>query len=267
MHYSFPILSFFRYADLKRRFETPNASNRWDYPLFVANMTPPDSSRIPSGDIRDTTQPAAAAPTAVAAPAGQSGAASSAKTSSFRRAPSKHSATASPAAREEKPAAPEDAGLAPVAPTASLDRLTFSGRFERSAAAEQAGCDSGAGPSSSSPDECCAQVLQHLLNSVAPLPNPATVATPHANADLLYLLDKTSQEVLNTIMSHQNKDCGSGNPVIFREFDRVLELHRIVSFAELQRHRRQFVKVNSQIPPSSEIVIGTAFIDFLALQL
>ena len=259
------ISSFFcRFADLKRRFETPNASNRWDFPLFVANMTPFDSIRL-AEDSREHTQAVAAPRQNTAAPT------VAVKSSSFRRAVAKQGAVTS-AVREEIPRLPDVIEMPEVQSTAtaaaSVDRLTFSGRFEQNTETSQAGGESAVGgPASVSPDECCTQILQHLLNSVAPLPNPATVATPHANADLLYLLDKTSQEVLNTIMSHQNKDCGSGNPVIFREYDRVLELHRIVSFAELQRHRRQFVKVNSQIPPSNEIIIGTAFIDFLALQL
>jgi hypothetical protein len=135
--------------------------------------------------------------------------------------------------------------------------LTFSGRS----------LEGSLGSDKLRPEECCEQVYRFLHSAVAPMPNPATVATPHANADLLYLLDKISQDVMKAIIAHQNADTSLSNPLVFREYDRVLELHRIVSMAELQRHRRHFIKVNTQIPPRNEIVIGAAFIDFLALQL
>lgn len=135
--------------------------------------------------------------------------------------------------------------------------LTFSGRS----------LEESLGSDKLRPEECCEQVYRFLHSAVAPMPNPATVAMPHASADLLYLLDKISQDVMKAIIAHQNADTSLSNPLVFREYDRVLELHRIVSMAELQRHRRHFIKVNTQIPPRNEIIIGAAFIDFLALQL
>lgn len=58
-----------------------------------------------------------------------------------------------------------------------------------------------------------------------------------------------------------------GTPLIFQDFDRTLALHRHVGLAELQRHRRQFVKTNSNMPHTSPNALGSAFIDSLALNL
>ena len=58
-----------------------------------------------------------------------------------------------------------------------------------------------------------------------------------------------------------------GTPLIFQDFDRTLALHRHVGLAELQRHRRQFVKTNGNMSQSTSKVLGSAFIDCLALNL
>jgi hypothetical protein len=49
------------------------------------------------------------------------------------------------------------------------------------------------------------------------------------------------------------------------EFMRSLPLP--AGLAELQRHRQQFMKLNSQHPPASSAEVGSLFIDFLAAQL
>ena len=59
----------------------------------------------------------------------------------------------------------------------------------------------------------------------------------------------------------------AGTPLIFQDFNRTLALHRHVGLAELQRHRRQFVKTNSNMSHSSTSVLGSLFIDSLALNL
>jgi tRNA uridine 5-carbamoylmethylation protein Kti12 len=55
--------------------------------------------------------------------------------------------------------------------------------------------------------------------------------------------------------------------LLFPEYDRSLALHRHVGLAELQRHRRQFVKASSYLPPASQQDAGATFLDFLALHL
>jgi tRNA uridine 5-carbamoylmethylation protein Kti12 len=79
-------------------------------------------------------------------------------------------------------------------------------------------------------------------------------------------LDRTSQRIIQLIAAHQTETV-EGTPLKFAEFDRELTLHRHAGLAELQRHRRQFVKINGQHPPGSSKAVGASFIDFLALQL
>jgi hypothetical protein len=199
------------------------------------------------------------------------------KASAFRRAPNKAAPAAAPSDLPAPVPAVSQTGPADPAPApapAALDpkhqKLTFSGTVREDAAASAAGSALGAEAGESidnSPDQCCKRILAFIKTAVAPPPNPATVATPHLKANMLYLLDKISQDIMTGIVRHQNNAANAYDPLLFTEYDRALELHRIVSLAELQRHRRQFVKVNSQIPPRNEIDIGAYFIDFLALQL
>ena len=54
---------------------------------------------------------------------------------------------------------------------------------------------------------------------------------------------------------------------MFHDYDRTLALHRHVGLAELQRHRRQFVKTNSNMSHSTLKALGSSFIDSLASNL
>ena len=58
-----------------------------------------------------------------------------------------------------------------------------------------------------------------------------------------------------------------GTPLMFHDYDRTLALHRHVGLAELQRHRRQFVKTNSNMSHSTLKALGSSFIDSLASNL
>ena len=109
-------------------------------------------------------------------------------------------------------------------------------------------------------------MLDYFTTAQAPRPNSSTIPVPHGKAQLLYELDDVSQHIIETIFAHL-KDNASGTPLIFREYNRTLELFRFVGLSELQRHRRLFVKVNSQHPPTSSAEIGRAFIDFLVTQI
>ena len=109
-------------------------------------------------------------------------------------------------------------------------------------------------------------VKTYFLSATAPAPNSSTVHVPHANADLLYELDRTSQAIIQTIISHQ-RDNLEGTPIIFHDYDRSLTIHRPIGMIELQRHKKLFVKTNAQVPPTSVKGVGSAFIDYLAGQL
>ena len=72
---------------------------------------------------------------------------------------------------------------------------------------------------------------------------------------------------MQTVLSFQSEQTLEGTPIRFVEYDRVLLLNRHISLLELQRYRRQYVKINQQHPPHSTIDIGSSFIDYLALQI
>ena len=118
------------------------------------------------------------------------------------------------------------------------------------------------------PQDVCEMVSIFLDTAVAPTPNSSTVPKKHdATAGLLYQLDQISSEIIQVVITHQKDAVCEGTPIVFNDFDRTFAIHRHVGMAELHRHRRQFVKVNSMHPPSSGLDIGAAFIDFLAKQL
>ena len=103
--------------------------------------------------------------------------------------------------------------------------------------------------------------------AVAPPANASTNPKVHASADLLYQLDQISQKVVTMIMNHQRDAVCEGTPIVLNEFERTFVFNRHVSVAELQRHRRQFIKVHTNHPLSDDIDVGAAFIDFLAQQI
>ena len=275
----------FRFFELRQRFEAPNSSNRWDNPLFHVNMTPSTKDAILE-DLKKNLK--AVSSTLVSSPAGNavnmppqppepsnSNDASAPKKSAFRRAPNKKRVEPTqsvPATVSDDAAVLETTESSPPSSSAVADlksqKLTFSGTV-REEVSQPASADSSSLTDGDdiSIEACCDRIAQFIKTAVAPPPNPATMPTPHLKADMLYLLDKTSQDVVTTIIRHQSSAANSTDPLLFVEYDRALEIHQVVSMAELQRHRRQFIKMNSQIPPSNEADVGALFIDFLALQL
>ena len=95
----------------------------------------------------------------------------------------------------------------------------------------------------------------------------STVAVPRGGADLLYELDRVSQEITQAISVHLLNYEGADAPLLLPTYDRSLQLHRVVGPAELQRHRLQFVRLNSKHPPKDPSAVGSMFVDFLAVHL
>lgn len=132
-----------------------------------------------------------------------------------------------------------------------------------------------AAPSSSSSlqgfqsiDQALPAVLQYLLGAAAPVPNSSTITLQRATPALLYELDRVSQCVIERLVAHQAEAAVVvGTPLKFHEYDRAITLTHHVSLAELQRYRRQYVKINGSHPPLSSQAIGTSFIDYLALHI
>jgi len=280
------------FHDLRQRFEVPVEKNRWEAPLFEVDMTSavvsssseaevPDAAlqahgsgsvftmtttpqsaaagdaHEPGAEADNTTEKLDVAPVRVALPP---------QKSSFRRfkkktvggsAPSVPTVTPDTSATHD---AEDAAELTPVTngdSSASQDGpirqpLWFSGSTVVRDAVR-----------GMSPSDTSAAIHAYLTDSTKVQASAATVRLPHADAEMVYALDSVSQQIVGRIDVHQREQV-EGTPVIFSEFDRSLTLNRRVSLQELQRHRRQFVRVNTLYAPRGKGAIGSAFIDFVA---
>jgi tRNA uridine 5-carbamoylmethylation protein Kti12 len=112
------------------------------------------------------------------------------------------------------------------------------------------------------PESACALIHAFVSDATLVLASAATVRLHHADAEMVYALDSVSQQVVARVDAHQREQL-QGTPVVFPEFDRALTLNSCVALAELQRHRRQFVRVNTLYAPKDKSAIGAAFVDFL----
>jgi len=115
-------------------------------------------------------------------------------------------------------------------------------------------------------DQTLPAVLHYLLGAAAPVPNSSTITLQRATPALLYELDRVSQSIIESLMAHQ-AEVVVGTPLKFHEYNRAITLNHHVALAELQRYRRQYVKINGSHPPLSSQAIGTSFIDYLALHI
>lgn len=212
---------------MRLRFEAPTEKNRWDKPLFCVTMGSAESASASSSVPKET--PAPAPPKTVFS-------------SSFKSAKKK------PAAASPAPSQP----VAASAPTGVYFSGSLSGPLVPDVPFE-------------SPETTIASILNYLSTAAAPTQNLATVPIRHADAELLYSLDKTSQRLMTTIINHMSSQ-PLGTPLHLPEYDREITLDRVISASEMQRHRRQFVKMNSQHPPSTAIDVGRCYIDFLLTQ-
>jgi tRNA uridine 5-carbamoylmethylation protein Kti12 len=242
-------VTLFRLDELRKRFESPNDNNRWDNPLFKVRMFKPAQKEVTENDEAKSVFIKAEAEAAAAE-------ASKPKKSSWK--PKKKVPASIDA---EKSDAATESDNQTVAPSSTLSEdlkaLSFSGSMVN------------ASEDLSSFDEyeaCLDKIFDHLSNASVPLPNISTVVHQHADADLLYELDRTSQKIIQSIVNHQSENI-EGTPIKFLEFDRAITLHRQVTLAELQRYKGQYVKINAQHPPNTSKAIGASFIDFLAVQL
>jgi hypothetical protein len=127
--------------------------------------------------------------------------------------------------------------------------------------------DGEEGEQSTSPEAVIENILLYFETAVAPAPNLATKPVRHAGPELLYQLDRVSQTIVQNITTHQQEHT-DGTPLVLKEFNsHVLILPRYVGAQELQRLRRQFVKMNSAHPPENSVDVGGKFVEFLRNQI
>jgi hypothetical protein len=302
---------------LRMRYEFPNDKNRWENPLYhVQWLTESGPQQQPRQGVGTATESAVGEPTTVftdmqqtlskgpeapVAAAALAASAAAPKKSSWKPKGSKKNAITSTAA-------PED-GLAPAAaavPTATDSAVWFSGSHVRKPTIA-----GGTGAVDTSAAAVVAQVINFVFCSSSELtggsasssggggmgsihpspagqaPNASTTSVPHAQANILYELDRVSALVTSKIIAHVKLHPVDSSfsftdvapPLLFPEYDRAFNIHRQITVAELHRHRRQFVKVNTLCPPvvhttdglsNNESLcasLGCMYIDFLSAQL
>ncbi|KAA6407645.1 MAG: chromatin associated KTI12 [Lasallia pustulata] len=94
-------------------------------------------------------------------------------------------------------------------------------------------------------------------------PNQATVLKPATEADYLYELDKSTQEILNKVLEWQKDHPGEGGGEINLDDAGSLELPAApLTLPQLQRVRRQFISLNRQ-HNLAKPRIRSSFIEYL----
>eukprot|EP01041_Mallomonas_annulata_P006374 gene6374-12887_t len=275
------------YYDLKRRFEVPDSRNRWDNPLFQVDVTPKGflNSTTPeeSCPISDLNFKTASIPESSVSETSISDSSRGSSIAPVNTILSNDTSSVNPNSVEDPKPTVFSSWIRKGTKTINSNKAIQApiSSSEASSVTSNMPYFSGTQGSSTSlkinkinelntPEVVMELIFTHLTTSAAPVPNSSTVPIRHANADLLYQLDYISQIICQQIINHQKEHSlidGSCLPLTLNEYDRSLVLPRLLAVGELQRHRRQFVKMNSQHPPASSVAVGTAFIDFLLNQL
>jgi tRNA uridine 5-carbamoylmethylation protein Kti12 len=245
-----------RLQDLRMRYEKPNSSNRWDKPLFFVDMTP-------QTEVKGET---AASETL------QNGTDEPMKSESIP-IPSISEMTSEPpvtvfsswksAKKSLTPSVISQSATSTTARDSDQKGVYFSGNKVSDVATI---CEESRTEALNFPDQVIDEILSYFETAVAPAPNLATKPVRHAGPELLYQLDRVSQTIVQFITAHQQEHT-DGTPLILKDFDsHVLVLPRYVGAQELQRLRRQFVKMNSSHPPENSVDVGGKFVEFLRTQ-
>lgn len=231
--------------DLRLRFEEPNNKNRWDNPLFTINMTPMIEEKCEVSNIEIKLQ-------SLTIDQSQSVSEQTVKKSSWQKKDKNRTKSGD---NESVINNNLSSINTPSASSASTFKTIFFSGTEKTVQ------DTVTGMSS---NEAFDQIWDHFAGASVPLPNSSTISAPKGDAERLYELDRISQLITQTMIQHQI-DFNEGDPIIFTEYDRTITFHRHVSLVELQRHRRQFVKITGQYASnySTNKEIGASFIDFL----
>ena len=257
---------WYRLGDLRRRFEAPSESNRWDKPLFHVNMSVLETSCAKTNQENSGKHESSC----------NSGNITSQATlhnqvrvnTADQKADEITTTTtvfSSWKSNKSKSRQVDDSSLSsqsintttfPVKKFTSKSNVYFSG--SRAVGAVEASGDC--------PETVVQSICSYFRTAEAPQPNAATNTVKHSCANLLYEIDKVSQVITQQIVKHQQAQ-GQSAPLVFKEYDSYsLLLPRQMSMAELQRHRRQYLKVNSQHPPDSAEDVGKNFLEFLTNQ-
>jgi tRNA uridine 5-carbamoylmethylation protein Kti12 len=235
------------------RYEKPNSSNRWDKPLFLVDMTPERKADAAASETlqNESDEHLKSEPTPLVSMTETTSEPPVTLFSSWKSA--------------KKSSSSQSVVSQAVTTTRESDQkgVYFSGNKVSDVANI---CENNHTGTSSSPDQVIEDILSYFETAVAPAPNLATKPVRHAGPELLYQLDRVSQTIVQLITAHQQEHT-DGTPLILKDFNsHVLVLSRYVGAQELQRLRRQFVKMNSAHPPENSVDVGGKFVEFLRTQ-
>ena len=261
--------------DIRRRFESPVEANRWDKPLFQVNMMTADKDDAnilaASEDMNIRTVKSDTFPTSIDIDTGAeisnlSVACDSLVQEKLETALPPPTVFSSWKSNKSKPQLNTDAVSVATQHTVSSSccikkATTNSNVYFSGSRAVEAVVLTDEGPAAA-----IRHICSYINTAEAPQPTAATNTVRHSNAQLLYQIDKVSQSITQSVVLHLQKQ-SPGTPLVLKEYDSFsLTLSRHVSMAELQRHRRQYLKVNSQHPPETADEIGKNFLEFLSNQ-
>jgi tRNA uridine 5-carbamoylmethylation protein Kti12 len=249
--------------DLRMRFEKPNSSNRWDKPLFYVDMTPPKAQNSGPSEEKEKkeTAPQSDVEQELKSDLGMVQVVSTPLEASLDPAP----VTVFSSWKSAKKSSSSQSVITTSTALQESDQqrgVYFSGNKVSDVNSEENRAEA-----TRTPDMVIDDIISYFETAVAPAPNLATKPVRHAGPELLYQLDRVSQTIVQLITSHQQEHT-DGTPLILKDFDsHLLTLPRYVGAQELQRLRRQFVKMNSSHPPESSTDVGGKFVEFLRNQI
>ena len=248
--------------DLRLRFEEPHSKNRWDNPLFVINMTPIMKNTITEHSLEQnltSTLSLSIEKNGQKLQEEQQKLQQQQSTikSSWKKKDSK--TNYNQISNDNDTISDKSLSTSTILSSTTTGKTVFFSGTEKSIQETVSGI---------SHVDAMEQIWNHFIGASVPLPNSSTIAAPKSDAERLYELDRISQLITQTIIQHQ-VDFNEGDPIIFSDYDRTLTLHRHVSLIELQRHRRQYVKITGQYSANTNSTkdIGASFLDFLNLHL
>ena len=108
----------------------------------------------------------------------------------------------------------------------------------------------------------CQAIDDALFKRRAPPANQATQNQPLSATNFLHELDNVTQTVVKTIMAEQ-KMCVAGDSILVPGSSEKLVLVKILTLAELQRYRRQFISFTRSHPTDDVSKIANMFVQFL----
>jgi len=108
-----------------------------------------------------------------------------------------------------------------------------------------------------------ASVCAALFQSKAPAPNQSTQSQPLSESSFLHELDRTTQNVVRSVMEAQRNNPALSGPVAISNSQEKIMLPGPTSLVELRRLRKQFIAYSKQHPVESSTNITTLFVKFV----